>query len=72
MLFRSAGRVRRWLGRYEEQRDLIAIGAYKAGSDRGLDEAIARQPGIEAFLRQGSEEVSSIETTQARLGEISR
>ena len=68
----AAGRVRRWLGRYEEQRDLIAIGAYKAGSDRGLDEAIARQPGIEAFLRQGSEEVSSIETTQARLGEISR
>ena len=68
----AAARVRAWLGRYEEQRDLIVIGAYRAGTDRALDEAVARQPGIEAFLRQGAEEVSSIEATQAKLGEIAR
>jgi FliI/YscN family ATPase len=68
----AAARVRRWLARYEEQRDLIVIGAYKAGSDRALDEAVARQPAIEAFLRQGSAEVSTGDETRARLGEISR
>jgi FliI/YscN family ATPase len=68
----AAARVRRWLGRYEEQRDLIVIGAYKAGSDRALDEAVARQPAIEAFLRQGVEDVTSIDATRAKLGEIAR
>ena len=68
----AAARVRRWLARYEEQRDLIVIGAYKAGGDRALDEAVARQPAIEAFLRQGAEEVSSVDVTRAKLGEISR
>ena len=32
--------------------DLIALGAYAKGSDRELDEAIARMPKIESFLRQ--------------------
>jgi hypothetical protein len=50
----AAARVRTWLARYEERRDLIQVGAYKPGADRALDEAVARQPAIEGFLRQTS------------------
>ncbi len=68
----AAVRVRRWLARYEDQRDLIHIGAYKAGTDRALDEAIARQPAIERFLQQGSDEVATIDETRAVLEGIGR
>ncbi len=37
---------------YEHNRDLIAIGAYHRGSDPRIDEAIARWPAIDAYLRQ--------------------
>lgn len=38
--------------RYAENRDLITMGAYRAGSDDGLDQAIARRPDQLAFLKQ--------------------
>ncbi|MBY5990735.1 flagellar protein export ATPase FliI [Ferrimonas balearica] len=37
---------------YRQNQDLIAIGAYSAGSDPQLDRAIALQPAFNAFLRQ--------------------
>ena len=48
----AAVRLRAMLATYERQRDLISLGAYRAGSDRATDEAIARMPDIERFLRQ--------------------
>ncbi len=68
----AAARLRGWLARYEEQRDLIHLGAYKAGTDRRLDEAIARQPAIEAFLRQRADEVSAEDDTRAALAALAR
>jgi type III secretion protein N (ATPase) len=53
---RAADRVRALLGAHDRQRDLILLGAYKRGSDPLTDEAIARLPRIEAFLRQASQE----------------
>ena len=47
-----ANALRGHLAAYEEKRDLVSLGAYKAGSDPALDAAIARMPAIEAFLRQ--------------------
>jgi len=63
----AAGRLRELLARYEAQRDLIAVGAYRRGSDPRTDEAIARIGEIEAFLRQGSAEQAAFEETSARL-----
>src|SRR5690606_20594991 len=42
--------------RYQQNRDLISVGAYAAGSDPMTDPAIARMPAIQAFLRQGLRE----------------
>jgi flagellar biosynthesis/type III secretory pathway ATPase len=52
---------------YEQKRDLIALGAYKRGSDPRTDEAIAAIDAISIFLRQGTHEVSSFEDTRKRL-----
>ncbi len=49
---RAASRVREHIAHYESKRDLIALGAYKAGSDPRLDAAMAKIGGIEAFLKQ--------------------
>ena len=38
---------------YQEHRDLIAVGAYQRGTDKRVDDAIARWPAMLEFLRQG-------------------
>ncbi len=53
----TSGRVLvRWLKAYEENRDLINIGAYVAGSDPVVDGAIKNQDAIRAFLCQSIDE----------------
>jgi flagellum-specific ATP synthase len=44
--------VRSLLAAWHDKRDLVAIGAYEAGSDPLVDRAIALKPAIDAFLRQ--------------------
>ncbi|MCA9601771.1 MAG: FliI/YscN family ATPase [Myxococcales bacterium] len=51
-----ATRLRAWIAHYEDKRDLVLLGAYKAGADALLDEALARQGNIERFLAQPSHE----------------
>lgn len=46
--------VRRLMGVYESKRDLITLGAYKKGSDKHVDQAIAALPAIEALLQQNA------------------
>lgn len=41
---------------YERNRQLVEIGAYKAGSNRPLDRAVAALPAIRSFLGQGQSE----------------
>ncbi len=48
----SAQVLRRLWSAYEDNRDLILMGAYAPGSDALIDEAIVRRPEILAFLRQ--------------------
>jgi len=62
-----ASRLRELLARYERSRDLVQIGAYESGTDPALDEALARLPAIEAFLRQRPDEFDDLETTIAQL-----
>ena len=47
-----ARRFRQQLATYEQNRDLIAIGAYQRGSDPRIDAAIALWPKLEGFLQQ--------------------
>jgi type III secretion system H+-transporting two-sector ATPase len=67
---RAAARVRELLASYEHNRDLILLGAYKRGSDLRVDEALDRWPGIEAFLRQGTQEKDAFEATVTRLAGV--
>ena len=48
----AARRLKQLYSRYERSRDLISVGAYAAGSDPILDQAIAKNEQIEAFLCQ--------------------
>jgi flagellum-specific ATP synthase len=49
---RIVAAARGHIATYEELAELIRLGAYRAGSDAAVDEAIRRYPGIEAFLKQ--------------------
>ena len=47
-----ARQLKRLYSSYQQNRDLISVGAYQKGSDPRIDEAIAMNPGIMAFLQQ--------------------
>lgn len=64
--------VRQCLAAHRDGRDLIEIGAYKPGTNSKLDVAIARMGGIEAFLRQGLNEVTGLEETHELLELLAR
>src|SRR6185436_511491 len=59
--------LREALAQWREGRDLVEIGAYRAGTNERLDRALALVPGIEAFLRQGVGERATLAETLARL-----
>jgi len=63
----AARRLRALVATYEAKRDLVSLGAYAKGTDKELDEAIARMPRIEAFLRQDVGERSALAATVAAL-----
>jgi flagellum-specific ATP synthase len=65
---RAAGRrVRALLAAHREKQDLISIGAYQAGSDPLVDEALVKRDAIDGFLRQGPAEPSTAEQADAGL-----
>lgn len=47
-----AGKFKEALATYRQSEDLINIGAYKAGSNPGIDFAISRHDGMTSFLKQ--------------------
>jgi flagellum-specific ATP synthase len=63
----AASALRETLAVYRAKEDLISIGAYATGSDPLVDYAIAKQPAIDAFLRQTVDECGDAEDTDARL-----
>ncbi|MDR0497770.1 MAG: hypothetical protein LBH42_09160, partial [Treponema sp.] len=67
---KAVGIVRRLLADYAGAEMLIDVGAYKAGSNSKIDEAIAKRDEIEKFLIQAIEEKSTVPETLAALGEI--
>jgi flagellum-specific ATP synthase len=63
----AAARFRRLWSSYEENRDLLLMGAYAPGTDGTLDEAIARREAMLSFLRQGPGERVTLDEARASL-----
>ncbi|MDD5308039.1 MAG: FliI/YscN family ATPase [Deltaproteobacteria bacterium] len=66
----AARALARILGAYEENEDLVLMGAYRRGASRDTDLALARKDAIEIFLRQGTHETSSLAQTRERLAAL--
>ena len=60
---KAAGKLRNLLALYNNNADLISIGAYKKGTNPALDEAIKKIDKINDFLMQGMYESFSMEDT---------
>ena len=58
--FSNVQYIKQLMSRYQRNRDLINVGAYAAGSDPMLDQAIQKYPQIEAYLKQGINERADV------------
>ncbi len=65
--FNQALRVREWMAVYKEAEDLINIGAYKAGSNARIDQAIKMEGPIENMLKQPVEERATAQDAEDML-----
>ncbi|MGD2132944.1 MAG: flagellar protein export ATPase FliI [Maricaulaceae bacterium] len=61
--------ARKLMSTYEDMAELIRLGAYAAGSNPEVDEAIRVQPKIEAVLAQTHEEITSLDEGFALLSD---
>jgi flagellum-specific ATP synthase len=68
--FEHASRLRELLAAWREGRDLVEIGAYKAGTNPRLDQALRLKPALDALLRQLPRESTPLAETRAMLAEI--
>ncbi|RDE06151.1 FliI/YscN family ATPase [Sphingomonas aracearum] len=64
---RAAQTLRRHLATYEENRDLVLMGAYRAGADPAIDAAMACHPAIMEFVKQAPDERVSLADSVAEL-----
>ena len=55
-----ARELRRLYSLYQQNRDLISVGAYQPGSDPRIDKAIEKNPAILEFLQQGMDDAVDI------------
>ncbi len=60
-------RARGLLALHADMADLVRLGAYRAGTDPAVDEAVTLVPRVEATLRQRREERCKLEDAFARL-----
>ncbi len=63
----AAANYRRLWSAYEENRDLILMGAYRPGNDPTIDEAVERRQQLLGFLRQSSKSTIDIDSSAAAL-----
>lgn len=67
---KSIQRILELMAVYRESEDLINIGAYASGSNKKVDEAIAKIDDINQFLRQDITEESTFDETLIKLNEL--
>ncbi|MFH1469870.1 MAG: FliI/YscN family ATPase [Pseudomonadota bacterium] len=63
----AAVRVRDLLATWQENEELVRLGAYRKGTDPAVDRAIQLKPAIDAFLKQRVEEAEPFEQVAAQL-----
>ena len=66
----SCAELKKLLAAYREARVLVEVGAYVSGSNPDVDQAIALMPRINAFLRQPTHEVPSLDLSHQQLLEL--
>lgn len=66
----AVAQARRLLSEYRNHRDLISIGAYRAGSDPNVDLAIAVHRPLNEFLTQAAGERVPLSQAQSRLVQL--
>lgn len=65
-----ARELRRLYSTYQQNKDLISVGAYRQGSDPRIDRAIAKNPAILEFLQQSMDEAVDIERSLQELAQV--
>lgn len=65
-----AKRFKRLYSLYQQNRDLISVGAYQKGADARIDEAIAMNPAVMQFLQQGMHEAVRFEAGLVELDKL--
>lgn len=65
-----ASRIRDIMSVYEKNADLVAIGAYKAGTNRKLDYSLSKIDAVNAFLTQDVKEKFSYQDCLREMGRI--
>lgn len=66
----TARDFRHYFSLYEQNKDLLNVGAYKRGSNPDLDRAIELQPYLQAFLQQRMDEKVSLQESLDQLSMI--
>jgi len=67
---KRANHFRRLWTLFEQNKDLIQVGAYEQGTNPELDEAIQKRSQLEAFMRQDELERFDTEATHNALGGV--
>jgi len=63
----NAQKFKQMFSRYQQNKDLISIGAYQAGADKELDRAVERFPHMQKFLQQTTQNAVHYDECQAQL-----
>ena len=64
---KAARVLRRHLATYEENRDLVLMGAYRSGADSAIDAAIACHPAVMEYIKQDPDEMVTLDDAAAEL-----
>ena len=67
---KNAQTLRKYLSKYNENRDLVLMGGYVQGQDPDLDQALALWPEILKFLHQDENEVCDFDTSHNQLSQL--
>jgi flagellum-specific ATP synthase len=67
---KAMGYTRKVMATWEENEDMVTIGAYVKGSSAAVDEAIEKRDTIEGFLMQAVDDPAPIADTLTKLGGI--
>lgn len=65
-------RIRQVYANYQQNKDLISIGAYTKGTDPRIDLAIAAEPAINAFLQQGMHSILPYDESLESMMQLSK